>query len=63
MGNMSYCRFQSTLNDLQDCALTLYNIDGNLSELSKQEAKSASLILKLCKDLYFDFVEGAEDDS
>ncbi len=46
MSNMSYCRFQNTLRDLQDCLDALCDIEGNLSELSKEEARAAdSLIL------------------
>ncbi len=40
MSNMSYCRFQNTLRDLKDCLDALCDIDGNLSELSKEEALS-----------------------
>lgn len=49
MSNMSYCRFQNTLRDLRDCAEALEEIDGNLAELSKDEAQAANGLIELCK--------------
>ena len=40
MSNLSYCRFQNTVPDLSDCADTLEEIDGNLAELSLDEARA-----------------------
>jgi len=41
MSNMSYCRFENTLNDLRDCAYAIGEWDGEESgELSSSE-KSA----------------------
>lgn len=51
MSNMSYCRFQNTLQDLRDCAETLKNIDYNLAELSKDEAKAAAALIAVCQEL------------
>jgi hypothetical protein len=51
MSNMSYCRFENTLPDLIDCAEALENIDGNLAELSKSEAKKANELIQLCVDI------------
>lgn len=48
MGNMSYCRFQNTLQDLRDCNEALEEIDGNLAELSKEEARAADRLVRLC---------------
>ena len=31
MGNMSYCRFENTLADLQDCQQALFNIYEDVS--------------------------------
>lgn len=56
MSNTSYCRFQNTLQDLKDCVDALYDIDGNLAELSKEEQRAASQLLALCRQLYFDFI-------
>lgn len=48
MSNMSYVRFQNTLPDLQDCADALDDIEGNLAELSKDEARAADKLIQLC---------------
>lgn len=49
MGNMSYCRFQNTVSDLQDCADTLE--DSGLSELSKEEERAAKRLIRLCEEI------------
>ena len=51
MSNMSYCRFQNTLIDLRDCADALDEIEGNLSELSKDEARAADVVIQLCVEI------------
>ena len=43
--NMSYCRFQNTVIDLADCLRALEEIDFNISELSKDEAKAACRLI------------------
>ena len=43
--NMSYCRFQNTLEDLKDC---WENIDDN-TDLSESETKARLRLIKLCK--------------
>ena len=48
MSNLSYCRFQNTVPDLSDCADALEEIDGNLAELSKDEAQAATRLIELC---------------
>jgi hypothetical protein len=45
MANMSYCRFENTYRDLQDC---YYNIDG---ELSAREHVYREQLIDLCKAL------------
>jgi len=47
--NMSYCRFENTYRDLQDC---YQNMDNNLSETEKEYRKK---IIDLCKDIVDDF--------
>ncbi len=49
MSNMQYCRFENTLPDLKDCLEALDDIEGNLAELSKEEAQAADKLIKLCK--------------
>jgi hypothetical protein len=48
MSNMSYCRFENTCNDLQDCVRALSNSD--LEKLSDSEKKFAKRMIKLCKE-------------
>ena len=55
MSNMSYCRFQNTLRDLQDCVEVMYDIDGNFQELSGMEARAAKLLIALCNDLVISY--------
>ena len=43
MANMSYCRFENTLNDLRDCFESIDDED-----LSKREALCRSALIKLC---------------
>ena len=45
MPNMSYCRFQNTLRDLQDCFEHLDDIIEDEEELKAQEK-----LIKLCLD-------------
>jgi len=43
MANMSYCRFQNTMDDLRDCADNM-----NDSDLSYEEARARRFLIKLC---------------
>jgi hypothetical protein len=45
MANMSYCRFNNTLQDLWDC---YYNMDDNLGE---REASARRGMIELCRDI------------
>lgn len=51
MANMSYCRFENTLSDLQDCADALY--EGK--PLSGRERECAKELIRLCKEIADDF--------
>lgn len=57
MGNMSYCRFQNTVRDLQDCV----NAMNNGLELSKEELNSFIRMVNLCRDVAENY-EGMNDD-
>jgi hypothetical protein len=47
MANMSYCRFENTTRDMQDC---LYAIeDGDTKELSRYEASALREFLNLAE--------------
>lgn len=55
---MSYCRFENTYRDLQDCYDALSETD--LDDLSDTERKYAKRLIKLCDDIASEFKE--EDD-
>ena len=46
MGNMSYCRFQNTLNELRDCEEHIGDED-----LSDDEEKARQKLIVLCRIL------------
>jgi hypothetical protein len=52
MANMSYCRFQNTLEDLRDCR---DNMDDDLSE---DEAWARKRLIEVCKEI----AEYADED-
>lgn len=43
--NMSYCRFENTVQDLQDC------YDNLLDDLSEREARARRQLIELCRDI------------
>ena len=47
MPNMSYCRFQNTLNDLRDCLEALQNQD----KLSADEARAAKRLISVASEI------------
>lgn len=53
MANMSYCRFQNTVQDLRDCydALEVSGIDS----LSSEEKRAAIRVINLCCSIAYDF--------
>jgi len=51
MGNMSYCRFQITLQDLRDC-YSYFEED-----LSEEEKSARTKMIQLCVDIAIDFGE------
>lgn len=48
--NMSYCRFENTYADLQDCAEAIENRD-ELNELSPTEARYRNRLIELCREI------------
>lgn len=50
MGNMSYCRFENTVGDLQDCYDAMDERD-----LSESEAKARRRLIALCVDIACDY--------
>ena len=64
MGNMGYCRFQNTVNDLSDCVEALCNI-GSRADLSSAERMAAQRMFDLCDEFrnYWEQTpEGEEED-
>lgn len=53
MSNMSYCRFQNTVQDLRDCYDNWDGDDGG--KLSEEEEKARARLLKLCKRIWDDY--------
>lgn len=49
MSNMSYCRFQNTLNDLKDCHM---NMDDD--DLSPEEKTARKQLLQICVEIVTD---------
>jgi hypothetical protein len=49
MGNMSYCRFENTANDLQDCVYALN--DNEVEDLSSYEVRGLRDLLYSAKDI------------
>jgi hypothetical protein len=46
MGNMGYCRFQNTLNDLRDCNNHIED-----TGLSEEEEKARTRLIALCREI------------
>ena len=60
MSNMSYCRFENTARDLQDCLDAIEN--GEINDLSSQyEVDALEELLEICKNIvtYKDEIEDA----
>lgn len=63
MGNMSYCRFQNTLSDLEDCyenMESLNELDEPVDQLGyndQKEIESRKALVELCKDIVDDYYE------
>ena len=57
--NMSYCRFENTLEALRECNEALAGSNNPLDELSEAEGKAARRLFKLCGELAADYGEDA----
>ena len=49
MGNMSYCRFENTAQDLQDCVRAIEN--GDVYEFSQWELAGFEKLIRLANEL------------
>ena len=56
MANMSYCRFENTYRDLQDC----YHYVN--SRLSEREARYREKLLRLCEDILSEYDPELEEE-
>ena len=65
MGNMSYCRFENTARDLQDCVNAIRR--GDIGEINNYEIDGLKDILDLAeeivdnKEYIEEIIEGYED--
>jgi len=64
MSNMSYCRFENTARDLEDCLDVIQN--GEINDLGSQyEVDALEQLLDLCRDVvaYKDEIQDAIDNN
>ena len=64
MSNMSYCRFENTARDLEDCLDAIQN--GEINDLGSQyEVDALEQLLDLCRDVvaYKDEIQDAIDNN
>jgi hypothetical protein len=54
MPNMSYCRFQNTVRDLQDCQEHMDEVD----DLGSDEASARERLIEVCKEIVRENGEG-----
>ena len=52
MLNMSYCRFQNTVGDLEDC---YDHIDLNENDLSQDEEDARERLIEICVDIALEY--------
>jgi len=51
MGNMSYCRFENTANDLKDCVWALNDEDIRQGDLGNYEIRGLKDLLDYARDI------------
>jgi hypothetical protein len=56
MSNMSYCRFQNTSDDLEDCVEALEE-DPKLANLRGDELRCAIRLIEMCRNVADQFEE------
>lgn len=60
MGNMSYCRFENTYQDLEECYEALQSeggVKGVEQEANQYEKPYIKRLIELCKDIAAEFEE------
>jgi len=53
MGNMSYCRFENTANDLKDCVWALNDQDIRQGDLGSYEIRGLKDLLDYARDIVY----------
>lgn len=51
MANMTYCRFQNTLNDLKDCFAAIKEED--FEDMSQDEKRAKDQLIALCGEIWY----------
>ena len=51
MGNMSYCRFENTSKDLEDCIEALRNYEDECNNLSSYEVEALQDLIEQAKEI------------
>ena len=51
MGNMSYCRFENTSKDLEDCIDALRNYEDKCNNLSNYEIEALEDLIEQAKEI------------
>ena len=59
MSNMSYCRFQNTVGDLNDCH---ENMDDDDDDLGRDEKRARSRLIRICVKIADDYRYELEDE-
>jgi hypothetical protein len=54
---MSYCQFQNTLTDLQECAENIQATD-----LSREEKRARKRLIEVCRDIVADAERETQDE-
>lgn len=60
MGNMSYCRFRNTVEDLEDCYDNWEAVEHRGEDdavVSEEELRARKRMLKICQNIIDDFGE------
>ncbi len=58
MSNMSYCRFENTFGDLEDCYHALHEeggVEGVEQDANEYEKPYIKRLIELCKDIVEEF--------
>ena len=63
MSNMSYCRFENTYQDLEECLTALQDeggVEGVEKEANQYEKPYIKLLIEMCKDIVDEFGDEIE---